>query len=453
MRADRIIAGTGLAGLTLLFAWWINGKEVLTFAGTAMAIVSLVLFAWLGLELTPRLTRFLKGEEELQLPEPGKRSQRRFFRHPWTKIALMILAWQAAVYIIAYFLDLKMHGFDGALPDKLYDIWVKGDAPHYFDLAESWYVKDGDPRYFIVFYPLFPLAIKAGWYIVRDFFSSAILVSTVCAVISGIFLYELSLLDHERKDALRTVKFQYLLPAAFFFAAPMSESLFFMLSVACMYFSRRKRFFISCLFGALAAFTRSLGILLLVPVAMEMIRELAELRKAKAKIYGQISADVLCLLLLSTGTLAYFYINYAVWGTPWQFVAFQREHWSQGLGLFFSTASYQTENIINTTWDPPQFWGLWLPNVVYMLFGLAVMIPAAKKLRASYTAYFLVYFFVSMGATWLLSAPRYLTFCFPLAFAMTALTKSKRADVLATVLCTAGFLIYLTAHVAGWHVY
>jgi hypothetical protein len=453
MRADRIISGVGLFGLTLLFARWVNGKESLTFAGTAMAIVSLVLFAWIGLELTPRLTRFLTGEEEPQLPEPGKRSLRRSYRHPWAKIALMILAWLTAVYIIAYVFDLKMHGFDGALPDKLYDIWVKGDAPHYLGLAENWYVKDGDPRYHIVFYPLFPLAIKAAWYIVRDFFSSAILVSIVCAVISGIFLYELSLLDHERRDALRTVKFQYLLPAAFFFAAPMSESLFFMLTVACMYFARKKRFFVSCIFGALAAFTRSLGIVLLVPVVMEMIRELTELRKAKAKIYGQISADVLCLLLLSTGTLAYFYINYAIWGTPWQFVAFQKEHWSQGLGLFFSTASYQTENVLNTTWDPPQFWGLWLPNVVYMLFGLAVMIPAAKKLRASYTAYFLVYFFVSMGATWLLSAPRYLTFCFPLAFAMTALTKSKRADVIATALCTAGFLIYLAAHVAGWHVY
>ena len=58
-----------------------------------------------------------------------------------------------------------------------------------------------------------------------------------------------------------------------------------------------------------------------------------------------------------------------------------------------------------------------------------------------------------MGATWLISGPRYLTACYPLALSLGALTKKRWADILASALCIAGLLYYLFAYVNQWYVY
>lgn len=49
-------------------------------------------------------------------------------------------------------------------------------------------------------------------------------------------------------------------------------------------------------------------------------------------------------------------------------------------------------------------------------------------MRASYTAYFIAYFVVTMGATWLLSAPRYLAAMLSLPAAMSALAENARTE-------------------------
>ena len=73
--------------------------------------------------------------------------------------------------------------------------------------------------------------------------------------------------------------------------------------------------------------------------------------------------------------------------------------------------------------------------------------------RSAYVAYFIAYYAVTMGATWLLSAPRYLTAAFPLALSLAALTERKWADALATAACLAGLLYYLFAFLQRWSVY
>lgn len=97
--------------------------------------------------------------------------------------------------------------------------------------------------------------------------------------------------------------------------------------------------------------------------------------------------------------------------------------------MVFGTAAYQTENAISAASNSTALlWGLWLPNLLAQLLSLAVMILAAKRMRASYTAYFIAYFVVTMGATWLLSAPRYLAAMISLPAAMSALTENARTE-------------------------
>jgi len=103
--------------------------------------------------------------------------------------------------------------------------------------------------------------------------------------------------------------------------------------------------------------------------------------------------------------------------------------------------------------DIPMLWGLWIPNILYLFASLGIVIAAQNKLRASNVAYFIAYYAVCMGATWLLSAPRYLTAAYPLALALGAITEKKAADRIATAICIVLFVLYLLAYVNQWYVY
>lgn len=70
-------------------------------------------------------------------------------------------------------------------------------------------------------------------------------------------------------------------------------------------------------------------------------------------------------------------------------------------------------------------WGLYIPNLVCGFGALGIMVPGIKKLRPGDGAFFLAYYGVAMGCTWLLSAPRYLAVCYPLALGLGALGPGK----------------------------
>ena len=448
----------GIAAIIAAAFLWYALMRANTLAGMLAAWLSCLLFALCVLRGTDHALSFFASEP---LPSPdaqlGRRSLRRDKRHPWARIVLFMLITRLFLFAAAYAFHAANGPYEGGIWDTLGACWLKGDAPHYLGIAENWYVTEGDPRFHIVFFPLYPLCIRALNFITGSSLVSALLISTLTATIAAILIYELVSLDHPRETALRAVKFLFLTPAAFFFAAPMTESLFLLCSLACAYLVRKKHYLWGCLFGALASFTRSVGVLLLAFVFIEWLYELLSARRM-----GTLAAEKktfirqgLCMLLVPLGLAAYVYINYAVTGDPFKFMQYQREHWNQGFGLFFETAAYQTEYALSTAAEGnySQFFGLCLPNLIYFFGALGLMAAAAKRLRPSTMAYFLAYFVIAIGATWLLSAPRYLAACFPLAIALAAIADTRKKDAAATVLSLAGLFAYLALYVNGYPVY
>ena len=61
---------------------------------------------------------------------------------------------------------------------------------------------------------------------------------------------------------------------SFFFSAVYTESLFLALSAGCFYLARRERWVWAGVLGGLAAATRSIGVLLVVPLAVLYLQEL-----------------------------------------------------------------------------------------------------------------------------------------------------------------------------------
>ena len=247
---------------------------------------------------------------------------------------------------------------------------------------------------------------------------------------------------------MRALRFLTLAPGCFFFAAPMSESLFLLLTAAALYLARTRRPILGGLCGAYSAFTRSLGLLLFVPLLWELVHDAVQRRRVDAR-------QVVGALLVPLGFAAYCYINWRVSGNPFQFLIYQREHWNQRTGLFFSTAAYQTDYFLRslTTGGWRDALGLWLPNLIACFAALGLLAAAAPKLRASQTAWFLAYYIVAVGATWLLSAPRYLLVLLPVPLALAQCTRARTAGRVLTALSALASLGYLAAFALRWQVW
>ena len=194
--------------------------------------------------------------------------------------------------------------------------------------------------------------------------------------------------------------------------------------------------------------------MLLVPACYELIRDILKNGKAHGGAARRV-LQFLALFLIPAGFFAYCMVCKSVSGNPFQWMIYQREHWHQQLGFFFHTAAYQTQNAIRTAGerDMPLFMGLWLPNLICSFGALGIFDASVRRLRPSYGAYFLAYFFIAIGATWLLSAPRYLLTLFPIPLGLAALTKNRHADAVFTVILTVFSVLYSIAFVFRWQVW
>ena len=441
------------------FAEWVFTKAPRDPLAVIAAAASAFLFALLGIRFIPQWMAAWSRKPWLPVrDQEGKRSARKQRMHPMLQLVFYLALFRVLLFALTYALSLINGEYAGGLLDSL-GIWnqLGTDSQHYLTIAQDGYVSIGDDRLLIVFFPLYPYLVRLVHYVFENYLVSGLIVSNLCWVFAAYLLYELALLDTDKKGALRALKYLCILPASFLFSAPLSDSLFLLLSVACVYAVRKDLYPVAGLVGFLAAFTRMPGVLLLAPAAFELVGKIIRERptQGKSEKWGlRMAGNALSLLFIPAGLLLYFYVNQRVTGSATMFLTYQREHWHQQLGWFFGTMATVVSSATGSFADNTQMLlGLWLPNIVFLFASLGIMIGAQNKLRASNVAYFIAYYAVCMGATWLLSAPRYLTAAYPLALALGAITEKKSVDRIATLVCIALFFFYLLAYVNQWYVY
>lgn len=414
-RAVIALDALGLAALAALFVLWCARTPGLSVPGGIAAGCSAALFAAVGLRFVPAWVRFWQREDAapaVPAQEPEHMAARIFAALLALDLVLLLLTWGVRA----------LAGQPEAITQAL-EFWRCLDSRHYLDIARDGYISAGerDRVVQLVFLPGYPLAVRAVMLLVPSDICAGLLTSAVCFAGAGCVVYRLLRLDLPHRDAVRALRFLVLAPGSFFFAAPMSESLFLLLTAAALYLARTHRPVLGGLCGAYAAFTRSLGLLLLVPL----------------------------------GFAAYCYINWRVAGNPLQFLIYQREHWNQRTGLFFSTAAYQTDYLLRClrsgNWRDAL--GLWLPNLIACFSALILLAKAAPRLRASQTAWFLAYYIIAVGATWLLSAPRYLLVLLPVPLALAQCAQKRTANIALTALSALAALGYLAAFALRWQVW
>jgi len=150
--------------------------------------------------------------------------------------------------------------------------WQRFDTNWYLKIAQRGYAGDDGST---VYFPLYPALIGlAGGSLL-----AALVVSNLALIGALYLLYRLGAAIADPAAARRAVAYLLLFPTGFFLLAAYTESLFLFFTLGAFLCAARTRWFLAGLFGALAALTRLQGVLIIMPLAFIVWREIEQVRR------------------------------------------------------------------------------------------------------------------------------------------------------------------------------
>ena len=343
---------------------------------------------------------------------------------------------------------LGLTGHLGAVGDALAAPVVRWDAIWYLHIAEHGYPHTTEAAYF----PLYPLLVHAVGFVTRSDVVAATLVSLVAFLVALVALHRLTELELGAGAARRTVVLLAFFPAAVFFSAAYTESLFLALSVGVLLAARRERWALAGVLGALAAATRSAGVLLIVPALIMYLSERP--REGGRRWRG----DAAWLLLIPCGVGAFLLASQLMLGDAFATVHAQDHFHRAFAGPFsgvwrgFDESGHALSAIAGGHVSASA-----LRKIALLLTALAALcatVGVFRRLGVAYGAYAVLALAAGLSTPQaghpLSSSPRYILIVFPLFMWLGALLEDRRAFAAVTTLFAIG-LAYCSALFATWH--
>ncbi len=317
-----------------------------------------------------------------------------------------------------------------------------GDATRYIDIARHGYVTTGENAINLVFYPLYPLLMRwLGW-LTFSLPLAGVIISHVGYCAASILLYELMLLDGDRRNAWDAVLLLSLYPFSLFALGVFTEGLFLALSIGCLYALRKRNFLAAGVVGFFAALTRTQGMLLFFPAVYEWVTLRFGPKKEKLRWQDAF------LLLIPAGFGVYLGINAALWGNCFQFLKFEAgEPWYQSTQWIGENISLQYRLARDY---PGLAWFIYYLQIALYFAALAVLgYGVYKKERMMYLLYGGVYLGFTYLSGWMISGGRYMLCCVPLFIILGKLKDglARRFLLLATGLL---FFLYSELFLRGY---
>lgn len=368
----------------------------LSFCQSALPALAAVLFVWTTAQ----------GARRACVPSLEQVGEN---REVWDKKATLtagLLLFAACAGGAAFFALCALDRHPGTgLEEALHSVFPTSmDAAHYIQLAKYGYgTAEAFPgqSLMIVFFPLLPWLLRLVCGITGlGGYTAGLLLQPVLFAVGGMALYRVVQPRFGHTNAGQALVLLCLMPGSFFFAAPMTESLYFalsMLAFACMDSEKPAAF---AVFGFLASLTRSTGVLLAGAAGVFWLMRLCRKEKAAPWLAAALGP--------AAGIGGYLLLNYHYHSDFFAFAAIQKAHWSQGLGWIGNTLRYHLY-YLTAWWESNRSFSLYvsLPAIVLILVQLLVMALCSKTMPVPWLAYSIAYILVTDGTTWLLSAPRY----------------------------------------------
>lgn len=325
--------------------------------------------------------------------------------------------------------------------------WERWDGLWFLRIASEGYsAADGSAAFF----PLYPLLVGVLSFVLGGFLSAALVVSNVAFLGALYVVYRLTEDEFGDGTARRTVLYLAVFPAAYFFVAPYSESLFLLLSASCLWAARCDRWGVAAVTGALASATWSVG-LLLVPALVAQAVISYRARRAAGDQNAPIVWPLAASAMGAAGALGYVLFwstSSAGWLAPFE----AQGNWLREFSFFPST-------IVEGTRQAWGYLGLY-PGGFHLLDWLIVipMLVAAgwvvMRTPLPYRIYTALSLLVPLsfvfGSRPFMSMPRFIVVVFPLFWAIGRFTERFRAHE-AVVALSCGLLGLMTVLFVNWY--
>jgi hypothetical protein len=318
-------------------------------------------------------------------------------------------------------------------------LWNRWDAPHYLSIARDGYQVGGEDRFLIVFFPLYPLAIRLVSLIVVNGIVAAFIVSGIASLAAALLLRRLAALDGAAGFANRAAWFLLIFPTSYFLHIGYTESLFIALILGAFLAARHERWALAGALGALACLTRINGLLLLPAFVVEVVF----LHRAR----GQFRREWLWIGLPLAGTLGYLLLNDVVHGDPLQFLHYQREHWYKSFDWPWNGIGGAVRSIGWRTPADAQLVGL--QETLFIALGLGGAVATALLLRPSYAVWMCGNWLLFTSTAFVLSVPRYTLTLFPLYLLFARLAVNRTWFLILTVWSLLFLALFVTLFVQG----
>jgi dolichyl-phosphate-mannose-protein mannosyltransferase len=205
-------------------------------------------------------------------------------------------------------------------PSGFLSYWAHWDGAWYTEIATEGY--DVHAPASTAFFPVFPMILRVGASLGGGPALWGVLISLVATLFALYFLYRIAEKFRGRETArAATLAFAFF-PTAFFLNAPFTEALFVASAAGSLWAAYvRRDMLLAGLLGALAAATRNSGVLLLIPLLYEWLRDRHE--------FGW--RGLWEMALVPTGLLGYMAFLWTRFGDPMVFAQAQSDYWGRGL--------------------------------------------------------------------------------------------------------------------------
>lgn len=337
------------------------------------------------------------------------------------QIFMSAIGFRIAMYIIYWGIMAMSGNYDeGITLQDYFEAWKRWDATPYLDIAIKDYnncIENGQHLY-LVFLPLYPWAIKIFQIVFRSYYAAGLAVSTFSFGIGSVYFYRMATEEFSYDVAKYAMIGLAIFPFGFFHGAIMTESLFFALLAAFMYYLRKHSWMEVTVIGVFACLTKLQGAFLCFAILVELMHSSRIFELIKSKDYKRIWKDFLlpglrCVPMLF-GVFVYLLINYLVEGNPFAFLEYQQSNWHHTLGPVWHTVKYMYEYSVGDT-DISTKLVMWWPQLFLFFVVFASIIYAIiKKMRPSFITIMVVLYLVTYSSTWLISGGRYVMSILPL---------------------------------------
>ncbi|MBA2345817.1 MAG: glycosyltransferase family 39 protein [Rubrobacter sp.] len=378
----------------------------------------------------------------------------------WTFVLVVFvfsrLLFLTAGALAANFLPGAEPAGDPLEPPGILNYWAHWDGAWYAQISTEGY--GARPPASTAFFPLYPLLVRLGTNIGGGPAVWGVAISLAATFFALYFVYRIAEKLFDVRAARAATLALAFFPTTFFMNAVYTEALFLALTAGSIWAAYvRRDLLLAGVLGALAAATRNLGILLLIPLCLEWVRHRRE--------FG--ARGILGLAIVPLGLAAYAAFLWARFGDPLVFVRQQGEYWGRELTSPITTArdAWQAGwDGVKYLLDPatlflspdasPALEASNVLNIGFLILFLAVMAVGIFKLPPGLSLFSMILVLLPVltpsSVFPLMSQPRFVLGAFPVFLVLGYLLSRSRVALVTWLVVSVGLGLALAVMFATW---